>query len=153
MQDRVSETSAIGLAGTDDGGILHAFGANADDAVALAAYALHRRARLDFEARFAAKHGREPDDAERDAFLLGEVTKVRIAAYRAEAERLMKPGVSPKPPRKARWPFFGLWVDAPMGPSPISESLNWRGLFIRLVVLLLAVIVTAILLRVLFVQR
>lgn len=153
MQEKAPETGTAMPARTSETDILRAFGAEADDAVALAAYALHRRARLDFEARFAEKHGREPEQAERDAFLLGEITPTRIAAYRAEAERLMKPGTSPKPLRKPRWPFFGLWVDAPMAPSLAPEPVNWRGLFARLLVLLLAVVATAILLRVLFVQR
>ena len=153
MQEKAPETGTAALSGASEADILRAFGAEADDAAALAAYALHRRARLDFEARFAEKHGREPEQAERDAFLLGEITATRIAAYRAEAERLMKPGTPPKLARKPRWPFFGLWVDAPMAPSLAPEPVNWRGLFTRLLVLLLAVVVTAILLRVLFVQR
>lgn len=153
MQDKPPETAATSPALTGESEILRVFGADKDDAQALAAYALHRRVRLDFETRFAERHGREPGEAEREAFLLGEMTPARIAAYRAEAARLMTPAASPKAPRKGRWPFFGLWVDAPMGPSSISEPINWRGLFSRLLVLLLAVVVTAILLRVLFVQR
>ncbi len=153
MQDKPPETEVAGRNGTGESDILRAFGADKDDAQALAAYALHRRARLDFETRFAEKQGREPGDAEREAFLLGEITPTRIAAYRAEAERLMKPTTSPNPPRKARWPFFGLWVEAPLSPNLTAEPVNWRGLFSRLLVLLLAVVVTAILLRVLFVQR
>lgn len=153
MQDKAAETGAICPTRTDDAELLRAFGADADDAIALAAYALHRRAWLDFESRFAVRHGREPGEAEREAFLLGEMTPSRITAYRAEAERMFQPRAATKVPRKMRWPFFGLWVDAPMTPASSAEPVNWRGLFTRLLVLLLAVVVTAILLRVLFVQR
>lgn len=153
MQENRPEAGVASPAGIGDAEILQAFGADADDAVALAAYALHRRALTDFEARFGDGHGGEAREAGRKAFLLGEVTPARIAAYRAEAERLMKPAVAPRRGAKARWPFFGLWVDAPMAPATDAEPLNWRGLFFRLLVLLLAVVVTAILLRVLVVQR
>lgn len=155
-------TEAAGLAvSADPQDMLAVYGADHDDAVALAAYALHARARHAFEARFAEKHHREPAPAEREAFLLGEMTPRRIAAYRAEAQRLVASAASASPAlqtgapqrKRARWPFFGMWVEAPRGPAANPEATNWRGLFFRLLVLLLAVVTTAILLRVLVVQR
>jgi hypothetical protein len=133
------------------------FGADADDLIALAAYALHRRAFIDFGADFATQHGREPKDGEIAAFLVGETSASRIALYRREAEILARreapAGTSGKPqaclPHKARWPWFGMWIDAPLAPPGQPERINWRGLFSRLGTLLLAVIVTAIALRLL----
>lgn len=153
MQDRVPDGAATGSSGTGELEILLAFGAEADDAAALTAYALHCRARLEFEAHYVEHHGRVPEGAALEAFLLGELTPSRLAAYRAEAGRILKQGRPAKALAKARWPFFGLWVDAPMAPSGTAEPLNWRGLLLRLFVLLLAVITTAILLRVLFVSK
>lgn len=151
--------------GLDEAAILARFVSSPADAEGHVAYALHRRALVDFGADFERHHGRAPDDAERVAFLVGETGAARIAAYRAMALAMMKnetasspketassgpaPDSKARPARRLSW--FGLWgapilIDAEAGP------VNWRGLLLRLFVLLLAVIATAILLRVLVVQ-
>jgi hypothetical protein len=138
----------------EDAAILPRFAPDDRDLVGLAAYALHRRALHGFRAGFHARHGRAPTAEEEGIFLIGEISEARIAAYRAMAEAIgrgdaRKPAA---PKRKARWPWFGLWVEAPMAPSGTPETINWRGLLGRLFVLLLAVVVTALMLRVLMVK-
>ena len=150
-------------AALDDAGTIARFAAAPDDAAGLIAYALHRRALVEFRGDFSRLHGREPDAAAENAFLIGETAQGRIAAYRANAEALLAAGgakaasssalapgtVKPRPARP-RWPWMGLWINAPLAPP--QGPLNWRGLFWRLFVLLLAVVVTALLLRVLIVR-
>lgn len=138
----------------DEATIFRAFASSPDDLIGLAAFALHRRAMLDFRAEFAARQGRAPNTEEETAFLIGETGPTRIAAYREAAAR-MAPGQAAseaKPvKRRMKWPLFGSWVESPLAPEKPDE-INWRGLLVRLLVLLLAVIATAILLRVLFVR-
>ncbi|OYU48627.1 MAG: hypothetical protein CFE31_09240 [Rhizobiales bacterium PAR1] len=125
-----------------------------DDSTGLLAYALHRRALLAFRADFDRTAGRGPEPAEEAAFLVGELSEPRLASYRAEASSLALPTLLPvaPPKRKARWPFFGLWVDAPLAPSGEPGTINWRGLMWRFAILLASVITTAVLLRVLVVK-
>lgn len=136
----------------DDAAILDRFVPDGADPADLLAYALHRQALLAFRRDFASQRGRAPEPAEESAFLVGEFSAARLAAYRARAEAMIGVPVTLKPKRKARWPWFGMWIDAPMAPSGQPEKINWRGLFLRLLVLLLAVVTTAILLRVLVVK-
>lgn len=138
----------------DDAQIFARFVQKPDDSIGLLAYALHRRALIAFHSDFARTTARKPEPVEEAAFLLGELSEPRLASYRGEAASLMSPAVLPKTPekRKARWPFFGLWVDAPLAPSGEPGTINWRGLMWRLAILLASVITTAILLRVLVVK-
>lgn len=137
----------------DDDAILAAFAAEAEDVTGLLAYALHRKARIAFREAFKVTHGRAPDPAEWRGFLAGEVAGARIAAYRAEAERLMEGtgGAAPRKPAR-RWPLFGLFPEAMTTPPP-DGKVNWRGLILRLLMLLGAVMLTAILLRILVVPK
>lgn len=155
-------------AGLDDAALLARFIVGEADAIALIAYALHRRALIAFRRDFEARHARTVSPEEEGVFLIGEVSDARIAAYRASAQMIRaneqtmteQPAAgkfaafpSPaKPKRRARWPWFGMWVDAPMAPNGEPEKINWKGLFLRLLVLLLAVMTTAILLRILVVK-
>lgn len=155
----MAETAAQGadrLEKPDDAAILDRFAPDGADPVGLLAYALHRQALLAFRQDFASQRGRAPDKGEESAFLVGEFSAARLAAYRARAEAMLAQPAgapsAPKPVRKARWPWFGMWIDAPMAPPGQPEKINWRGLFLRLLVLLLAVVTTAILLRVLVVK-
>jgi len=148
--------------GLDDAALLARLAAEEADAAGLIAYALHRRALLAFRRDFKARHAREPAPEEEGVFLIGEVSDARIVAYRASAQVLLdrqaaagRGGALPapaKPKQRARWPWFGMWVDAPMAPGGEPEKINWKGLLFRLLVLLLAVVTTAILLRVLVVK-
>jgi hypothetical protein len=127
------------------------------EAEGLLAYALHRRALLAFRAEFAARHARSPEDAEEAAFLIGEDSPERINAYRRDAAAMIArlgasaPEAAPVLQKRTRFPFFGQWVEAPAGYDP-DQPVNWRGLVFRLVTLLLAVVCTAVLLRVLVVK-
>lgn len=122
------------------------------DAEGLAAYALHRQALLAFRAEFATRHGRAPDEAEEAAFLIGEEAPARIETYRSAARALIgAPARKPATKPRARWLSLGQWVEAPQGFDP-AQPINWRGLLSRLAMLMIAVIGTAVLLRVLFVK-
>jgi hypothetical protein len=133
----------------------------ADDAEGHLAFALHRRAVLDWLAAFEEAEGRRPGDGEMRLFLLGESAERRIAAYREQAAvmlavpaeapipALQMPEKKPQPLRTWFWPWgfsTGFAVENPEKP------LNWKGLFLRLLVLGLAVVVTALALRI-FVVR
>ncbi len=158
----MNETAGKTPSALDEAAILARFAPDGADAAGLIAYALHRRALLAFRAEFASRQGRAPGPDEENTFLIGEVSEGRIAAYRASARAMIgagaettasAPAMPPvKPKRKARWPWFGVWVDAPMAPSGEPETINWRGLLFRLLTLLAAVVTTAILLRVLVVK-
>lgn len=148
----MTDTAAGGtdrLETPDDAAILARFAPDDADPVGLLAYALHRQALLAFRQDFATQRGRAPGPVEESAFLVGEFSAARLAAYRTRAEGMISTPATPAPKRKARWPWFGMWIDAPSG---LPEKINWRGLFFRLLVLLLAVVATAILLRVLVVK-
>lgn len=136
--------------------------AGEEDAEGLVAFALHRRAFLDWVAAFEAAEKRKPDEAEMRMFLLGETAERRIAAYRERASLMIDapkidPAAAPaktmpvrKPPlRTWFWPWgfsSGFVVADPDAP------MNWRGLFLRLAMLGGAVVVTALALRI-FVVR
>jgi hypothetical protein len=143
----------------EDVAIFARFAPSEADVVGLLAYALHRQAELAFRADFFRLHARTPGPAEAGAFLIGELSEARVAAYRARARMLLTPvseaGPALAPPpakRKPRWPFFGFWVDAPLAPSGEPGPINWRGLLWRFAILLAAVVMTAVLLRVLVVK-
>lgn len=143
--------------GLDEPAILARFVLSPEDAQGHIAYALHRKALLAFRDGFRSHNGCDAAEADEAAFLIGEVSEARLEAYRKAAAALL-PEASPAPAspppakRRTRWPWFGMWVDAPLGPAGDPDRINWRGLFGRLFVLLLAVVVTALLLRLLFVK-
>jgi hypothetical protein len=133
----------------------------ADDAEGHLAFALHRRAVLDWLEAFEKSEGRRPDAGEMRLFLIGESAERRLAAYREQAAAMMSvPSEAPIPalqmpqtkPKRLRtwfWPWgfsTGFAVENP------DQPLNWKGLFWRLLVLGLAVVVTALALRI-FVVR
>lgn len=136
------------------------FVAGSDDIDGMLAHALHIRAFAAFRARFAAETGRVPAEADEAAFLIGETDPIRIAWYRDEAARMLAArvattmsGKSAQPdPGRSSWPHFGLLPEAARTAAE-AGGVNWKGLLVRLVVLLLAVITTALLLRVLVVGK
>lgn len=148
MTETAPGTAAGGTA--EDAAVLDRFAPDGVDPAGLLAYALHRQALLAFRQDFTAQRGQAPDAAEESAFLVGEFSAARLAAYRTRAEAMMARPAPPK--RKARWPWFGMWVDAPLALPGAPDRINWKGLFLRLLVLLLAVVTTAILLRILVVK-
>lgn len=132
-----------------------------DDAEGHLAFALHRRAVLDWLEAFEKAEGRGPDAGEMRLFLMGESAERRLVAYREQAVLMMSvpveapvPAISmpvkPKPRlRTWFWPWgfsTGFAVENP------DQPLNWKGLFWRLLLLGLAVVVTALALRI-FVVR
>ena len=130
-----------------------------EDAEGLLAFALHRRAVLDWVAAFQEHEHRAPHIAELRQFLLGEAAPRRMGEYRERAsvmvavERTGKatPDVQKKEQsakaevsKTMMWPFgpgLGFAVEQP------GRSLNWKALLLRLVLLMIAVIVTALMLR------
>lgn len=133
----------------------------ADDAEGHLAFALHRRAVLDWLEAFEKTEGRLPDAGEMRLFLLGEKSERRIAAYREQAALMTSvPAAAPAPslmipekkPQRVRtwfWPWgfsTGFAVENP------DQPINWKGLFWRLLVLGLAVVVTALALRIFVVK-
>ncbi len=131
------------------------------DAEGHLAFALHRRAVLDWLEAFEKSEGRAPDAGEMRLFLMGEKAERRIASYREQAALMISvPAEAPIPalvmPEKPRprlrtwfWPWgfsTGFALENP------DQPLNWKGLFWRLLVLGLAVVVTALALRI-FVVR
>lgn len=122
------------------------------DVTGMVAYALHRRALLDWSETFARSAQRDPDAAERRAFLIGESAPRRLAEHRSLAEAIIA-AANPRRPKAARrtlvWPFgpgIGIPIDAPAAP------VNWRGLAWKLLLLLIAVVITALALRLLVAQ-
>lgn len=135
------------------------FASKDDDAEGLLAFALHRRAMLDWLNAFAASAGRAPNAEETRAFLIGETAPRRVQDYRdraalmiglaREGEDVPAPAGTPAKTRMI-WPFgpgMGFTVDNP------GQPVNWRQLMLRLLMLMGAVIVTALLLRVFVVSR
>lgn len=140
-----------------------------DDAEGLLAFALHRRAFFDFADAYRKAEGMEPDATALRHFMLGETAERRLKEYRERANLLLSlpveatgataamPGETEKNPEKTRqktrtwfWPWgfpSGFVVENP------DQPVNWKGLAARFSMLLLAVIVTALLLRFLFVRN
>ncbi len=143
----------------DEAALLARFVTDDGDPAGLVAYALHRKALLAFRADYSARTGSAPSpDAER-AFLIAETAEPRMNQYHEEARRrlgtapppLPTPVTSePAPRKRMRWTaiFGGPPVLMPDQP----DTVNWRGLLTRLGILLLAVIMTSLLLRALFVR-
>lgn len=123
-----------------------------NDVAGMVAYALHRRAFLDWSEAFARSAGRDPDDAERRAFLIGESSPRRLSEHRSRAETIVS-ATGPRRSLAARrtllWPFGpGIGIPANEPAPPV----NWRGLAWKLLLLLIAVVVTALALRLLVVH-
>lgn len=151
----MSETPPGNVETLDEAAILARFVAGEADTAGLVAYALHRRALLAFRAEFARRTGALPSAEAEQAFLISEITEERLADYRAEAGRRLgtKPvpkEAPPAPRRRTRW--MAVFGGPPMLMPDQPDKVNWRGLLYRLGVLLLAVIVTSLLLRILFVR-
>lgn len=131
------------------------------DAEGHLAFALHRRAVLDWLEAFEKSEGRAPDSGEMRLFLMGEKAERRITAYREQAALMISvPAEAPIPalvmpekprPRLRTW-FWPWGFSTGFALENADQPLNWKGLFWRLLVLGLAVVVTALALRI-FVVR
>jgi hypothetical protein len=64
------------------------------DVTGLLAYALYKQNKRDWLIAFQATHGRDPDGAETEAFILGERQPRRTATYRRLAEDMLRRGDS-----------------------------------------------------------
>lgn len=142
-----------------DAALLTLYAPDKAEPVNLLAYALHRHALVEWVEAFTAKTQHAPDAAAFSQFYIGETMPGRIAAYRAEAARIMgaratsttpatKPELSTKPNPRS-FLTWGLEEAIANAKAPIP----WRALAMRLFILLLAVVVTALVLRVLFVPK
>lgn len=144
-------------AALDEAAILARFVQGEGDAEGLLAYALHRHALLAFRQEFASRTGAAPSAEAENAFLIGETSPHRIATYRAEAAAQLasrSPAAAKEAmPAKPRRRWLALFDGPPMLVPDQPEKVNWKGLIYRLTVLLLAVVATALLLRVLFVSK
>ncbi|MGL5445693.1 MAG: hypothetical protein ACRDBL_00110 [Rhabdaerophilum sp.] len=135
--------------------------AGAEDAEGHLAFALHRRAVLDWLEAFEETEGRSPDSGEMRLFLLGEKSERRLASYREQAALMISVPVeaptpalvmpSKKPQRMRTW-FWPWGFSTGFAVENPEQPLNWKGLLWRLLVLGLAVVVTALALRI-FVVR
>ena len=84
-----------------------------NDLAGLIAYGFYKLSKRDWLKAFREAHGRGPSEAELDAFIIGEGTPRRIAAYRQQAEAALgRSGSLPEPPAP----------EAPM-PAPISSGM------------------------------
>lgn len=142
---------------THEATMLSHFMPDDDNAEGLLAFALHRRAVLDWAKAFHASEKRPPTGEDLRQYLLGEATPRRVQEYRARAEQMLgasktlTPLATPEPAaakpktRKSMiWPFgpgLGMVVEQP------DQPINWKGLLLRLLFLMLAVIATALVLR------
>lgn len=138
--------------------MLSRFAPQDDDVHGLLAFTLHRRTLMEWVKAFEAREKRPPNPEEMHAFLLGEAAPRRIDEYRAQAARMLEASARPesspqsqpaptpnaKPRKSMIWPFgpgLGMVVEQPDTP------INWKGLLLRLLFLMLAVIATALMLR------
>lgn len=143
----------------DEAALIRLFAPEDDDVEGLLAFALHRRAMLDWLAAFSGSTGREPTSDDTRAFLIGETATRRVQDYRDRAALMIglagegdAPPAPVKPTPKTRmiWPFgpgMGFTVENP------GQPVNWRLLTVRLLMLMGAVIVTALFLRLFVVPR
>lgn len=147
--------SPVNLAEED--AVIGLFAPGEADAIGLLAYALHRRSRLTFRADYAQRTGNPPSPEAEIAFLIAETTAGRLAAYRDEARRMISLGTAPAPasiqpdPPPAKRTLWSFGMPAMTMPGE-PVRVNWKGLIYRLAMLMLAVIATALLLRILFLR-
>ena len=160
----MAENTAGSLAAALDGevALLAKLVADEDDAEGLVAFALHRRAFLDWVTAFEAAEQRKPNEGEIRLFLMGETADRRLAAYRERASLMIDapkidPAAAPARPMPTKKPPLRTWF-WPWGFSSgfvvadPDAPMNWRGLFLRLAMLGAAVVVTALALRIFFVR-
>jgi hypothetical protein len=160
MAKENSGTLGVSLAG--EGALFAALVTGEEDAEGLVAYALHRRAFLDWLAAFEAAENRAPEEGEIRVFLLGETAERRLAAYRERASLMIEapkieasaPQALPMPARKQplRTWFWPWGFSSGFAVADAEAPVNWRGLFARLLLLAIAVVVTALALRFFVVQ-
>jgi hypothetical protein len=120
-----------------------------EDTPGLLAYALHRQTLRDWEALIREREGAPPDLGAIRAFEIAEALPGRIMAYRALAEQRLsasrgqtRPRLIPRPDPRA-FVFWGLSPAAQEGES----APPWGAFFIRLLLLLVAVVASALLMR------
>lgn len=137
-----------------------------DDHEGMIAFTLHRRAVFDWQDAYRARHGKAPASEALEDFLLGERAERRVWDYRERANLMLatptdvteftdaaKATVSQAPKKQPLRTWFWPWgVATAFAIDTPEQSLNWKGLFLRLAMLLAAVIVTSLLLRVFVVQ-
>lgn len=160
----MADENATGLASAiaSERALIAQLVAGEEDAEGLVAFALHRRAFHDWFAAFEAAEKRAPNEGEIRLFLLGETAERRIVAYRERASLMIDapkidPAAPPPTPMPAKRPPLRTWF-WPWGFSSgfvvadPDAPMNWRGLMLRLLMLGVAVVVTALALRI-FVVR
>ena len=109
---------------------------NESDISGLLAYALYKQNKRDWLIAFQAAHGRMPDSAEAEAFILGERIPRRTATYRKLAEDMLQRG-------EARTSLLGGLITPPAndvaGQYPMhpqqKKPLTWRYVGFLLIML------------------
>jgi hypothetical protein len=113
----------------------------------LLAYGLYKLARRDWSDAFLARHRREPQSEDIEAFILGELTPSRIAGYRQQAEARLAALAPVLPAASSSAPVAVRPGDPMDQPKP-----RLKDLMIRLALLLVAVVVVGLMIRFLVVK-
>jgi hypothetical protein len=112
--------------------LLQAFATVDDPRIGLLAYGLHRQDYIQWLTFFTSHHASPPTSADMDGYLTGEIRPTRIEAYHAQATSMLRatPILSSK-----------------KTPQDAPKQIAWRHLVFKLGALMIAVVVTALLLR------
>ena len=162
--DNVRAADRMTTEAVNEARILAALVSGPDDAEGMIAFALHRQAAMEWRGVFLASRKAQPDAEDYELFMLGEEMPGRIAGYKERAALLLAAQAgeaadmqaSDKAPsakqtrlRSIFWPWG---ITSGFRADLAEKPVNWRGLFVRLALLGLAVIVTALFFR-LFVPK
>jgi hypothetical protein len=119
---------------------------NDRDLVGLVAYSLYKLSKRDWIEAFREENHRDPTAAEVNVYITGEKTQRRLATYRRLAEDALALRPSPLPNEVAP-PANGT-----VQPMVQNDPAKLKGLFIRLGLLAVAVIIVGLALRYLLVR-
>ncbi len=133
----------------DEAGVLAYLLAQAPEPEALLAFALYRQAVLAFIARYQTHHARPPEPGELAGFAFGEAHPDRLAVYRSKALALLRaPDVPVSAPDLSLESAPTSMPPPPFAAAPLSlKPQDLRALITRFMLLLAAVIFTALVLR------
>ena len=124
--------SEVPASRVSEAALLQAYETAQDPRIGLLAYGLHRQDYLQWQAFFTTHHCEPPTSADMDGYLTGEIRPARIEAYHAQARDMLQ-----------ATPAKSVKTASPTAPTQIA----WRHLALKLVALMIAVVITALLLR------
>jgi hypothetical protein len=146
-----SEGSAPGFSATEDGDRNPVFTSlvKADgDIVGLVAYSIYKQNKLDWLLAFQRAAGREPNDQENMAYIIGEATPRRLATYRHLADSTLAgsgpdvPSGTGKPSERSAYAYRGK-----------GASSQTRGATLAVYAIVAIVVIIAIIVAVKFLPR